>query len=204
MEAAARPGLRTRSYDALFTAIRAQSTVALHALSPPEIQRSSRRSKLTIPETHTRLPDAGLDSLPVRCGALLDDQLRQLLTPLQPPRAEGPDVMRRATRHGPPTDATTLTCTHGPSHARSGAPARVCARGQNAEGCARICAPDGRVAPGANPHGSIQNIGGSVNREGNVLGMMPHPERCAEPELGGTDGLRLFRSVVNSFTGVPA
>jgi phosphoribosylformylglycinamidine synthase len=37
-----------------------------------------------------------------------------------------------------------------------------------------------------------------VNARGNVLGMMPHPERCAEAELGGTDGLKLFRSVAES------
>jgi len=40
----------------------------------------------------------------------------------------------------------------------------------------------------------VHNIAGIVNAAGNVLGMMPHPERCAEPELGGTDGLRLFKS----------
>jgi phosphoribosylformylglycinamidine synthase subunit PurQ / glutaminase len=68
----------------------------------------------------------------------------------------------------------------------------------------RYCQPDGLVVPAANPNGSLHNIAGIVNREGNVLGMMPHPERCAEPELGGTDGLKLFRSVMESFTGVPA
>ena len=49
-----------------------------------------------------------------------------------------------------------------------------------------------------NPNGSVNNIAGIVNRRGNVLGMMPHPERCCEAELGGTDGLKLFRSVVES------
>jgi len=68
----------------------------------------------------------------------------------------------------------------------------------------RYCDPRGLVVPAANPNGSLHNIAGIVNREGNVLGMMPHPERCAEPELGGTDGLKLFRSVMESFTGVPA
>ena len=50
----------------------------------------------------------------------------------------------------------------------------------------------------ANPNGSTHNIAGIVNARGNVLGMMPHPERCSEPELGGTDGLKLFRSVAAS------
>src|SRR5438128_132011 len=56
----------------------------------------------------------------------------------------------------------------------------------------------GRVVPSANPNGSLHNIAGIINKRGNVLGMMPHPERCAEPELGGADGLKLFRSVAGS------
>ena len=57
---------------------------------------------------------------------------------------------------------------------------------------------NGRVIPSANPNGSLHNIAGIVNARGNVLGMMPHPERCSEAELGGTDGLKLFRSVAES------
>jgi phosphoribosylformylglycinamidine synthase len=48
----------------------------------------------------------------------------------------------------------------------------------------------------ANPNGSAHNIAGIVNERGNVLGMMPHPERCADPQLGGSDGLLLFQSAV--------
>jgi phosphoribosylformylglycinamidine synthase len=62
----------------------------------------------------------------------------------------------------------------------------------------RYCDADGRVNHGANPNGSMHNIAGIVNARGNVLGMMPHPERCSEAELGGTDGLKLFRSVAAS------
>src|SRR5882762_6030851 len=54
------------------------------------------------------------------------------------------------------------------------------------------------LLPGANPYGSLHNIAGIINARGNVLGMMPHPERCSEVELGGTDGLKLFRSVADS------
>jgi phosphoribosylformylglycinamidine synthase I len=53
----------------------------------------------------------------------------------------------------------------------------------------------GRIAPDANPNGSERGIAGIVNGAGNVLGLMPHPERASEPEVGGTDGLRLFRSL---------
>ncbi|KOY77516.1 Phosphoribosylformylglycinamidine synthase 1 [Apilactobacillus kunkeei] len=48
-----------------------------------------------------------------------------------------------------------------------------------------------------NPNGSRDNIAGVVNEQGNVLGMMPHPERAVESILGGTDGLKLFKSLLN-------
>ncbi|MCA1569239.1 MAG: phosphoribosylformylglycinamidine synthase subunit PurQ [Chloroflexi bacterium] len=54
---------------------------------------------------------------------------------------------------------------------------------------------DGRVSPDSNPNGSDRGIAGIVNERGNVLGLMPHPERASESEVGGTDGLRLFRSL---------
>jgi len=60
----------------------------------------------------------------------------------------------------------------------------------------RYCDADGAVVSAANPNGSIHGIAGLVNERGNVLGMMPHPERCADPELGGGDGLLLFRSAM--------
>jgi len=49
-----------------------------------------------------------------------------------------------------------------------------------------------------NPNGSMNNIAGIVNRERNVLGMMPHPERAADPLVGGTDGLPILRSLISS------
>jgi phosphoribosylformylglycinamidine synthase len=65
----------------------------------------------------------------------------------------------------------------------------------------RYCAPDGTVSPEDAPNGSLDNIAGIVNRQGNVLGMMPHPERLAEEELGGTDGRPLFVSVLQAVIG---
>jgi len=55
---------------------------------------------------------------------------------------------------------------------------------------------DGRVTPEANPNGSLLNIAGITNRDGNVLGMMPHPERAVEEILGSDDGTHVFRSLV--------
>jgi phosphoribosylformylglycinamidine synthase I len=53
---------------------------------------------------------------------------------------------------------------------------------------------DGREGAEANPNGSLGNVAGVCNVPGNVVGLMPHPERCSEELLGNTDGARLFRS----------
>ena len=60
----------------------------------------------------------------------------------------------------------------------------------------RYCTAEGEVTPAANPNGSERNIAGIVNERGNVLGMMPHPERACEALMGGEDGLLIWRSVV--------
>jgi phosphoribosylformylglycinamidine synthase len=62
----------------------------------------------------------------------------------------------------------------------------------------RYSTPSGDTTPEANPNGSINNIAGIVNRQGNVLGMMPHPERCCEGIMGGTDGNLIFESLIRS------
>ena len=59
----------------------------------------------------------------------------------------------------------------------------------------RYCDPSGKITSESNPNGSLNNIAGIINAEGNVLGMMPHPERACEPILGSEDGLRIFESV---------
>jgi len=56
----------------------------------------------------------------------------------------------------------------------------------------------GEITQEANPNGSLENIAGICSPGRNVLGMMPHPERSAEPELGGTDGLKIFESLVEA------
>jgi len=56
----------------------------------------------------------------------------------------------------------------------------------------------GQVTDAANPNGSLNNIAGIVNEAGNVLGMMPHPERASDPLLGSSDGLEIFRSIVRN------
>ncbi len=54
---------------------------------------------------------------------------------------------------------------------------------------------EGRVTDEANPNGSLKNIAGIINRQGNVLGLMPHPERASEKQLGSLDGRGLFESL---------
>lgn len=62
----------------------------------------------------------------------------------------------------------------------------------------RYCSKNGSASPASNPNGSIENIAGICNEARNVLGMMPHPERVADPVLGGEDGEYIFNSMLNS------
>jgi len=62
----------------------------------------------------------------------------------------------------------------------------------------RYCDRTGQVTKEANPNGSANNIAGIINEEGNVLGMMPHPERLADAALGGTDGKRMFEALAKN------
>ena len=61
----------------------------------------------------------------------------------------------------------------------------------------KYCDEKGNVNPEANPNGSINNIAGIFNKNKNILGMMPHPERMADKILSGEDGLSLFLSLMN-------
>lgn len=60
----------------------------------------------------------------------------------------------------------------------------------------RYCDDKGEITPESNPNGSLLNIAGICNEKRNVLGMMPHPERCAESLLGGVDGAGVFESLL--------
>ena len=71
-------------------------------------------------------------------------------------------------------------------------PVTLAAMQANAQIVLRYCTPE------ANPNGSLDNIAGIINPEGNVLGMMPHPERCAEEILGNQDGKLIFLSLLKA------
>ena len=70
----------------------------------------------------------------------------------------------------------------------------------NAQIVFRYCDKDGQVNTTANPNGSVDNIAGIRNAKGNVLGLMPHPERCAEAILNNQDGYLIFESMLASYT----
>ena len=62
----------------------------------------------------------------------------------------------------------------------------------------RYCDEAGKITSAANPNGSRRNVAGIYNEAGTVLGLMPHPERLADPALGGTDGAKMFLSLVET------
>ncbi|MDX6569233.1 MAG: cyclic dehypoxanthinyl futalosine synthase, partial [Gaiellales bacterium] len=108
MQGGHHPDLGIDYYEDLFRSIKAKYKIHLHALSPPEIQHISRRSKLTIPETLTRLRDAGLDSIPGGGGEVLVDRVRDIIAPKKTKSTEWLNVMRHAHRLGISTTATMM------------------------------------------------------------------------------------------------
>ena len=108
MQGGHHPDLGIEYYEDLFRSIKARYRIHLHALSPSEIQHVSRRSKLTIPETLTRLRDAGLDSIPGGGAEILVDRVREVVAPKKTTSSEWLNVMRHAHRLGISTTATMM------------------------------------------------------------------------------------------------
>ncbi len=101
------------------------------------------------------------------------------------------------TRRCKPGQVLTLPIAHGEGnyYADQATLAKLKARNQV---LFRYCAKAGEVTPEANPNGSLDNIAGIVNDAGNVLGLMPHPERCADALLGNEDGRLILLSLLES------
>ena len=108
MQGGHHPDLGIDYYEDLFRSIKERYPIHLHALSPPEIQHISRRSRLSIPDTLTRLRDAGLDSIPGGGGEILVDRVRDIIAPKKTKSAEWLNVMRHAHRLGMSTTATMM------------------------------------------------------------------------------------------------
>ncbi|PYK96406.1 MAG: hypothetical protein DME32_17765, partial [Verrucomicrobia bacterium] len=62
----------------------------------------------------------------------------------------------------------------------------------------RYCDATGAITPESNPNGSIENIAGICNREGNIFGLMPHPDRASDVRLGSADGAKIFLSMAET------
>ena len=61
----------------------------------------------------------------------------------------------------------------------------------------KYCDKNGNISDDSNPNGSLANIAGICNKNKNVFGMMPHPERASDPLLSNVDGVNLFKSILN-------
>jgi cyclic dehypoxanthinyl futalosine synthase len=108
MQGGHHPDLGVDYYEDLFRSIKGRYPIHLHALSPPEIEHIARRSKLTIPQTLTRLRDAGLDSIPGGGGEILVDRVRKIIAPKKTTTSAWLNVMRHAHRLGISTTATMM------------------------------------------------------------------------------------------------
>jgi cyclic dehypoxanthinyl futalosine synthase len=108
MQGGHHPDLGIEYYEDLFGSIKERYRIHLHALSPSEVQHIARRSRLSIPETLTRLRDAGLDSLPGGGAEILVDRVRQIIAPKKTRTNEWLGIMREAHRLGISTTATMM------------------------------------------------------------------------------------------------
>ena len=109
MQGGHNPDLAIEWYEDLFSSIKERyPAFHLHALSPPEIMHISRRSRLPIATTLSRLRDAGLDTLPGGGGEILVDRVRKIVSPKKTKSDEWLEVMRQAHRQGMSTSATMM------------------------------------------------------------------------------------------------
>jgi cyclic dehypoxanthinyl futalosine synthase len=108
MQGGHHPDLAIDYYEDLFRSIKSRYPIHLHALSPPEIEHIARRSRLDIPETLTRLRDAGLDSIPGGGGEILVDRVRKIIAPKKTTTSAWLNVMRHAHHLGVSTTATMM------------------------------------------------------------------------------------------------
>ena len=144
------------------------------------------------------LTEAGL--LP---GALMRNDHLEFRCDWQSLRVEGPMASEAWLGDLADGDVISLPISHGEGRYVAD-PATLDALEGDGRVVLRYADADGRVVPDANPNGSERGIAGIVNERGNVLGLMPHPERAAEVEVGGSDGLRLFRSLERWLQRQPA
>ena len=108
MQGGVHPDLKIDYYERLLSGIKERFSIHCHCFSPPEILNIARVSKLTVPETFKRLKAAGLDSMPGGGGEILDDEIRNAISPLKCKTDEWLMVHREAHRLGLRTTATMM------------------------------------------------------------------------------------------------
>jgi cyclic dehypoxanthinyl futalosine synthase len=109
MQGGVHPDLKIDYYERLLSGIKERFQIHCHCFSPSEILNIARVSKLTVPETFVRLKAAGLDSMPGGGGEILDDEIRELISPLKCTSEEWMMVHREAHQLGLKTTATMMT-----------------------------------------------------------------------------------------------
>jgi len=135
-------------------------------------------------------------------GALVRNRDLHFICDRVPLRVERTDLLW--TSHYRPGEVITLPIAHGEGSYYADADT-LKALEDNRQVLFRYCSADGTSDSANNPNGSLENIAGICNLQGNVLGMMPHPERAADPALGATDGIRLFHGMLAALGGdIPA
>ena len=127
-------------------------------------------------------------------GALLHNDERKFICKNVYIKAQTKDTL--LTQAVPQDKALKIPIAHGEGkyYASAEELAKMNANGQI---LFRYCDENGAITPESNPNGATENIAGVCNAGKNVFGMMPHPERAADPELGNTDGKLLFQSLLS-------
>jgi len=126
-------------------------------------------------------------------GALVRNRDLHFICDRVPLRIERADLPW--TSHYQPGEVITLPIAHGEGSYYADADTLKVLE-DNHQILFRYCSADGVTNSANNPNGSLQNIAGVCNIQGNVLGMMPHPERAADSALGVTDGIQLFQGLL--------
>ena len=167
---------------------------AIARFSPimPSVVKEARNGKLVIGTCNGFQVLCEIGLLP---GALVRNRLLHFVCEMVTMRVEVPDS---AFTHGCPQGSLLrLPIAHGEG-CYFADEATLRELNERRQVILRYATPDGRIDPSANPNGSMENIAGICNREGNVFGLMPHPDRACEDRLGSADGLKIFQSMMQT------
>ena len=130
-------------------------------------------------------------------GAMLRNNSLQFICQFVTLRVENTD--NPFTRNAKPGDVLKIPIAHGEGNYFAD-PSTVQELNKNSQILVRYADAHGRLTPEANPNGSLENIAGICNKQRNIFGLMPHPERASEAALGSTDGLKIFESIITSMS----